>query len=514
MQTEHDALDDVQDAGLIPIQHDQDLTITEARLAIDVGLAERFSAGLMLPVRLVSTRIVYRNGAGMPVDLVTPSTHHRNETLSGIADPMLLGAYSRWGMTLRAGFTVPLGRTEEDPFANADEPHQHIQMGTGTFNPVVSIEGGYSWDRWRVSGYGFTQQVLYENSKGYQAGDRYAAGVALRRALGTWNVRGGLEVQGETFEAWNGMRYRDEGNQGRIDGLVSAGASWQMTPDFSLDATLKVSFVNHVVGGQLYMPALLEVGASYTFGAKRAPAEGHEDEHDHDHGHEHGDEHAHDEHGDEHGDEHAPLDTSGADIADLGANGAAVDLVPVPGKITIFDFWAPWCEPCKTLEPALVELARANPQGVAIRRIDVVDWETPVVAQHLTPRGFDLPHIKIYSATGELIYEESSGPGKLQAMIEAIRAIVGRSVTVTVTEKGFEPGTVTVPRGVPVTLRFTRKVERTCATEVVMDVDGKRIEHKLPLGTPTELTVTFPTAGTVVYGCGMDKMISGTIVVQ
>jgi hypothetical protein len=34
---------------------------------------------------VVSTRIRYLNGAGIPVDLVSESTHHRNETLSGIS---------------------------------------------------------------------------------------------------------------------------------------------------------------------------------------------------------------------------------------------------------------------------------------------------------------------------------------------------------------------------------------------------------------------------------------------
>src|SRR5262249_27918113 len=158
--------------------------------------------------------------------------------------------------------------------------------------------------------------------------------------------------------------------------------------------------------GQLDMPALLEVGASWMFGARP----GH---HHHDDEHKQEDEHEH---------EYTRPDMSGADVADVGANGAAVDIVPVPGKITIVDFWAPWCEPCKTLEPVLVELAKNARDHVALRRINVVEWDTPVVAQYLTPRGFDLPHVKIYDAKGTLAFEQSSGPGKLVPMIESIRA--------------------------------------------------------------------------------------------
>ena len=82
-----------------------------------------------------------------------------------------------------------------------------------------------------------------------------------------------------------------------------------------------------------------------------------------------------------------------------------------------------------------------------------------------------------------------------------------------VTRAGFEPKNVIVPRGKPVVLRFERRIERTCGTEVVMTVDGKKIEKDLPLNKPVELAMTFGTAGTVKYSCGMD-MIRGTITVQ
>jgi plastocyanin domain-containing protein len=122
--------------------------------------------------------------------------------------------------------------------------------------------------------------------------------------------------------------------------------------------------------------------------------------------------------------------------------------------------------------------------------------------------------VKIYSATGELIYEESSAPGKLEQMIQSIRALAGASPSITVTEHGFEPAAIIVPRGVPVTLRFHRKVEKTCATEVIMTVDGKQLRVDLPLDKPVEMRVTFPTAGAVEYGCAMDHMVKGTITVR
>jgi thiol-disulfide isomerase/thioredoxin len=555
VQTQHDDSAELVGQGdAVPIVHDQDLAITEARLAFDAGLTERFAASLVVPIRVVSTSIVYRNENGTPVQLVEPNIHHRNETLAGLADPMALGAFSTTlagtRLTARAGLSIPLGRTEEDPFTLGDAgmEHEHIQMGTGTFNPVLALEASRGWDVWRLGGFVFTQQVVYENGKGYQAGDRYAAGLSLRRAVGSvWGVRGGPEFQAETAERWHGVKHEEEGNQGRLDFMLSAGVTWAPTAALAFDFTLKVPVYTHVVGGQLDVPAIAELGASWSFGGPKAHEHG--DEHDHEHEHEH--EHA-EHHDDEHGDEHVAIDTTGADVADLGKGGERVDLAPVAGKLTIFDFWAEWCEPCKDLEPSLVEIARANP-NVAIRRVEVIDWDSPVAAQHLTRGGYGLPHLKVYDAKGNLVLEQSSEPGKLGAMIDAVRTLAGVPATpnapaaepvptaepttpapttkpddaptkkatppkphvvdIAVTAKGFEPRDIKVPRKRPVVLRFTRSFDKTCATEVVFDHDGKHVVKDLPIAKTVEVKATFEQPGTIKYSCAM-KMIGGTITVQ
>jgi plastocyanin domain-containing protein len=84
---------------------------------------------------------------------------------------------------------------------------------------------------------------------------------------------------------------------------------------------------------------------------------------------------------------------------------------------------------------------------------------------------------------------------------------------ISATERGFEPGTITVPRGRPVTLRFTRTAERTCATEVAFQHDRKSELVALPVGKAVDLTVTFKAPGTVTYTCAMN-MFSGTIIVR
>jgi thiol-disulfide isomerase/thioredoxin len=535
-QTQHDDFADVVGQGSIPIIHDQDIAIGEARLSLDAGLTARFGASLVIPLRVVSTSIVYRDGKGNPVELVEPNIHHRDEVLTGLADPLLLGSFTdvalgvRW--TARAGVSIPLGRTEEDPFALGDMGlrHEHIQMGTGTFNPVLALEASHGWGAWRFGGFVFTQQTIYENGKGYHAGDRYAAGLSLRRALGrAWSVRGGPEIQAETAERWNGVKHTEEGNQGRFDAMLGAGVTWTARPPLAIDLGVKVPVYTHVVGGQLHVPAIVEIGAAWSFGGSGAAHE-HEHEHDHDHEHEHA-EHA----------EHATIDTTGADVADVGAGGQRVDLVSVPGKVTIFDFWAEWCEPCKNLEPVLVEIARAHPDRVALRRVEVIDWDSPVADQYLTPGGFGLPHLKVYDERGALVLEQSSAPGKLGALIESVRRLAEPPATsppaappaspptaskprvskpaapvvvdIAVTSAGFVPKNVDVPRGRKVVLRFRRTEEKTCATEVVLDHDGTRVIRDLPLGRVVELALTFTKPGTIRYSCAMN-MIHGTITVK
>ncbi|MDB4960121.1 MAG: hypothetical protein JWP01_120 [Myxococcales bacterium] len=547
VQTQHDDHEDVVGQGEIDLVHDQNLVISEARLAIDIGLTRRFGVSMMVPARFVATSIRYLDTGGAEVELVRPGIHHRNERVTGLGDPLVLGSFAGhlagWRLTARAGMSLPLGRTEENPFVLGDVglAHQHIQLGTGTVNPVFAAEAARSAGAWRFGVFALTQQVVYENAKGYQAGDRYAAGLALRRRMGPrWSLRTGLDVQAETAERWDGIVHTDDGNRGRLDLILGAGASWSATPRLTLDLAVKIPLVTYAVGGQLEMPAIVELGAAWSFGGPAVEPDEHGEEHEHGDQHDHGDEHGH-------ADEHdAPkVDTAGLDVADLGAPGEAVALVPVPGKLTIFDFWAPWCEPCKILEPALVEIARAHPDTVAIRRIDVVDWDSAAAAKYLTPGGFNLPHLKIYDARGQLVLEESSATGKLEALIERVRGLaaprptaappspvrppaqpstppVSRTpappralapIAIKVTANGFEPANVTVPRGTPVTLRFERTTERTCATEVVLDLDGKKIVKDLPLHQHVDLTLTFAQAGTVSYACAMN-MVRGTITVR
>jgi plastocyanin domain-containing protein len=89
---------------------------------------------------------------------------------------------------------------------------------------------------------------------------------------------------------------------------------------------------------------------------------------------------------------------------------------------------------------------------------------------------------------------------------------LANEVTMTVTDKGFEPQNLRVEKGKPVTLHITRTSAATCATEIV--VDDPKINTPLPLNQAVTVSFTPQRTGELKYGCAMQKMIGGVISVE
>jgi RND family efflux transporter MFP subunit len=86
-----------------------------------------------------------------------------------------------------------------------------------------------------------------------------------------------------------------------------------------------------------------------------------------------------------------------------------------------------------------------------------------------------------------------------------------QSAKVLVTEKGFEPGRVSLRAGSAARLTFVRTTDKTCGTEVMFP--SLNLKRALPLNEPVAIEFTPAKTGEIAFACGTN-MLKGVIVVQ
>jgi len=95
--------------------------------------------------------------------------------------------------------------------------------------------------------------------------------------------------------------------------------------------------------------------------------------------------------------------TKSVDVADVAVGGKSflVKEALVIGKITVIDFWAEWCVPCKRIGHMLQNLAEQH-SNLAVRRVEVPDFDSAVGRDHLKGVAM-LPVVWIYDRNGRLV---------------------------------------------------------------------------------------------------------------
>lgn len=111
--------------------------------------------------------------------------------------------------------------------------------------------------------------------------------------------------------------------------------------------------------------------------------------------------------------------SAGGPIQKISEEGAEVDIarLVVPGQVTIVDFFADWCGPCKRVAPRLDLLARQDGE-VYLRKVDIVRWGSDVAMQY----GISsIPHIRVYNRDGQMVGNPTSDFNEVVAYVASAK---------------------------------------------------------------------------------------------
>lgn len=75
---------------------------------------------------------------------------------------------------------------------------------------------------------------------------------------------------------------------------------------------------------------------------------------------------------------------------------------------------------------------------------------------------------------------------------------------------GYQPATITIPKGKPSTVTFTRTDPNSCLEDVV--IEDFKVKKFLPMNTPVRVTISPTRSGSFGMHCGMN-MFHGRIIV-
>lgn len=94
----------------------------------------------------------------------------------------------------------------------------------------------------------------------------------------------------------------------------------------------------------------------------------------------------------------------GADFVEISKAGedvAALESYAVKGKVTLFDFYAVWCAPCRKIDAHVFSLLGKR-GDLALRKLNVVSWDTPLAARYM--KGVpSLPYVVVFGKDGKRV---------------------------------------------------------------------------------------------------------------
>ena len=92
---------------------------------------------------------------------------------------------------------------------------------------------------------------------------------------------------------------------------------------------------------------------------------------------------------------------SGADIKTLRPSDANLDIqeLVVKGRVTVIDFFAVWCGPCRVVDSVVKEMMSNSPD-ITYRRIDIGTWSSAISKRYLG-KVPQLPYVIVFDKSGQ-----------------------------------------------------------------------------------------------------------------
>jgi hypothetical protein len=249
---------------ITPHRHAVELNLMRFELGLSRSFNDTWDAGIRVPYFIKEqTADVAFSGGGSHHDREAArrngQIHHRTETYEGFGDPEITAGWRKRdlfgeGSVFRfgAGFTVPLGATENDPWLRGDAglEHLHVQFGNGTFDPVFDAYLGKPINEhlaWGV--FGKARLPLYYNDKGYRA----PVEVTLAPRL-TWLANKDLSISVGAVAQYFGYSDWEQTGRDRNSGLfttnVSVGAGYKVNANLTASLTALFPVYTDSFGGE------------------------------------------------------------------------------------------------------------------------------------------------------------------------------------------------------------------------------------------------------------------------